>query len=99
MVTQTISTIDHQKEQNIVLQTQVGGNGNGGRIIPVVTIIGPEDNEPTLTALAAEAFLIRQRITQIINVTDRRNEMNPHTPLREQRAYATLAIFGEGGAI
>ncbi len=99
MVTQTISTIDHQKEQNAVLQTQVGGNGNGGRIVSTIAISEPEDNEPTATALAAEAFLIRQRITSLLNVTDQCNVITtPLTSLREQHGNATLAIF-EGGAM
>lgn len=100
MLTQTLSsTIDRQQEQNVMLRTQVGGNGNGGRSIPAVLITGPDDNEPQAAVLAAEALLIRQRINTLLNVTDRRNETNPRTSLREQRAYATLAIFDEGGAM
>jgi len=99
MLTQTrSSTIDPQEQQR-TLRTQVGGNGNGGHITPVTLITGSDDNEPRAAVLEAEAYLLRQRINTVLNVTDQRNEMKPRTPLREQRGYATLAIFGEGGAL
>ncbi len=96
------STIDLQEEQNLVLRTQEGDNGNGGgRSVPTITITGPEDdNEPRAAVLAAEALLIRQRIACLLNVTDACNVITTPLPfLREQRAYATFAIFEEGGAM
>ena len=100
-MTQTISTMSRQEKQNSVLQTQVGDNGNGGRIIPTIAITGPDDNnEPHAAVLAAEALLIRHRIARLINVTDACNVITtPLTFLHEQRAYATIAIFDEGGAV
>lgn len=96
-MTQTISTMSRQEEQKTLLRTQVGGNGNGGRSIPTITITGPEDNEPQIAVLAAEALLTQQRIAHLLNVTDVCNVM--FTPLREQRGNATLAIFEDGGAM
>lgn len=98
-MTQTISPILGHEEQKRTLRTQTGGNGNGGRITNAIAIIGSDDDESRVAVLAAEAFLIRQRINHLLNVTDQCNEINPRTPLREQRAYATFAIFGEGGAV
>ncbi len=100
MLTQTISPIFGREEQKPTLRTQTGGNGNGSNItVAPSSIPGPDDDEPKSAVLEAEAFLLRQRINTFLNVTDHRNEMKPRKPLREQRAYATLAIFGEGGAM
>lgn len=72
MLTQTrSSTIDLQEQQR-TLRTQVGGNGNGGRITATPSVPGPEDDEPRAVVLQAEAFLIRQRITHLLIVTDHR---------------------------
>ena len=82
-----------------MLQTQSGGSGSGGIITATSSTTRPDDDEPSAAVLAAEALLLRQSITHMINVTDHCNETNPRSPLREQRAYVTLAIFGEGGAV
>ena len=82
-----------------MLQTQSGGSGSGGIITATSSTTRPDDDEPSAAVLAAEALLLRQRITRMINVTNHCNEMKHRPPLREQHAYATLAIFGEGGAV
>lgn len=101
MIQTCSSTIDIQEEQHRTLRTQVGSNGNGGRSIPTVMTIGPEDDdEPRAAVLAAEVLLIRQRIVRLLNVTDACNVITTPLPfLREQRAYATFAIFEDGGAM
>jgi len=98
MLILTISPIGHEEQQR-TLRTQTGGNGNGNIIIVAPSIPGPDDDEPRAVVLEAEALLIRQRITRLINVTTSRNEMKPRTPLREQRAYDTLSIFGDEGGV
>ncbi len=90
------STIELERP---TLQTQVGGSGNGGICTAAPSMTRPDDDDPKAAVLEAEAYLLRQRISQLLIVTDHRNGMKPRTPLREQRAYATLAIFGEGGVM
>ena len=87
-MTQTSSTMSRQEEQNSVLQTQVGDNGNGGRIIPTIAITGPDDNnEPRAAVLAAEALLIRHRIALLLTLPMQCNVITtPRTSLREQHA-------------
>jgi len=52
--------------QVVTPQTQSGGNGGGTSVPFAPCIPSPEnDDEPQAVALAAEAFLIRQRIAQI----------------------------------
>ena len=99
MLTQTISPTLGHEEQKRTLRTQTGGSGNGSSIPFAPSILGPDDDEPYTLVHEAEAFLLRQRINHFLNVTDHCNEMNPRPPLHEQRAYATLTIFGEGGAV
>ncbi len=98
-MTPTNSPIFGLEEQKSTLHTQIGGNGNGSIIIVASSIPNSDDDEPQAAVLEAEAYLLRQRIAHLLNVTDHRNGMKPRTPLREQRAYATLAIFGEGGVM
>ncbi len=94
MLTQTSSPIGLEEQQT--LHTQTGGNGNGSIITIAPSISGPDDDEPRTVILGAQAFLLRQRIKNLLNVTDHRNEMKPRTSLREQRAYA---IFGTEGGV
>ena len=83
-----------------MLQTQIGGSGSDGIITTTSSTTRPDDDEPSAAVLEAEAFLLRQRITRMINVTNQRNVIStPHIFLHEQHGNATLAIFGEGGAI
>lgn len=99
MLTQTISPIFGLEEQKSMLLTQSGGSGNGSIIIADPYISNPDDDEPRAAVLEAEAYLLWQRITRLINITTSRNKMKPRIALREQRGHATLAIFGEGGAL
>ncbi len=97
MLTHTRSTIELERP---TLQTQVGGNGNGGIITAAFSTTKPEDDEPRTAVLEAEAYLLRQRINHLLIVTDHWNDIIPPQHLREQRGHATLAIFGEeGGAM
>ena len=95
MLTQTISPILGHEEQYVPLHTQTGGSGNGSTTS--TSSISSSGDENSRLVAAIEAYLLRQRIDSLLIVTDQCNVSL--IPLREQRAYATLDTFDDGGAV
>ena len=71
MLTLTISPIGHEEQQRTP-PTQVGGSGNGNIITVAPSISRPDDDEPRAAVVEAEAYLLRQRITQLLVGNDKR---------------------------
>ena len=75
MIRRLSSSIEMERP---MLQTQIGGSGSGGIITATSSTTIPDDDEPSAAVLEAEAFLLCQRITRMINVTNQRNViLNP----------------------